>query len=81
MQQVAHEVAIALKKCESAPGMRIKPMEPDKYYLEIRIDDSNRTFLGDGARAVPFADVVLHNKTDTYGRKPPGAQPPASLPP
>jgi len=72
-QQGADRVAIALIKREPTPGMRVKPIEPDKYYREARINDGGRTIFREEAGAVFFIDVVKHDDIGKYGRKPPGA--------
>ena len=72
-QQGADRVAIALIKREPTPGMRVKPIEPDKYYREARINDGGRTIFREEAGAVFFVDVVKHDDIGKYGRKPPGA--------
>ena len=65
--------AIALMKRESTPGMRIKAIEPDKYYREARINDGDRTISREDAGTVLFVNVVPHEDIGKYGRKPPGA--------
>jgi hypothetical protein len=72
-QQGADRVAIALMKREPTPGMRVKPIEPDKYYREARINDGDRTIFREDAGTVLFVDVVPHDDIGKYGRKPPGA--------
>jgi hypothetical protein len=72
-QQGADKVAIALMKREPTPGMRVKPIEPDKYYREARINDGDRTIFREDAGTVLFVDVVPHDGIGKYGRKPPGA--------
>ena len=71
-QRAADRVAIALLKRESTPGMRIKPIEPDKYYREARINDGDRIIFREDAGAVLFVDVASHDDIGRYGRKPPG---------
>ena len=41
-QSGADKVILALLKGQPTPGMRIKPIEPDKYYHEARINDGDR---------------------------------------
>jgi hypothetical protein len=65
--------AIALMKRESTPGMRIKPIEPDKYYREARINDGDGTISREDTGTVLLVGVVPHEDIGKYGRKPPGA--------
>ena len=72
-QRAADKVAIALMKRAPTPGMRVKPIEPDKYYREARINDGDRIIFREDAGAVLFVDVVRHDDIGAYGRKAPGA--------
>jgi hypothetical protein len=53
--------------------MRVKPIEPDKYYREARINDGDRIVFREDAGAVLFVDVVSQDIIGGYGRKPPGS--------
>lgn len=41
-QTACDEAAISLIKQSSSPGLRIKPIHPEKYYLEGRINSGDR---------------------------------------
>jgi len=68
-QKGTDKVAIALIKQEPTPGMRIKPIEPEKYYNEARINDGDRLVFRIEAGTVWFVDVVDHDDIDRYGKK------------
>jgi hypothetical protein len=65
----ADKVIIALLKGETTPGMRIKPIEPDKVYNEARINDGDRLVYRIERGTVFFADIVPHDLINKYGRK------------
>jgi hypothetical protein len=68
-QKGTDKVAIALIKQEPTPGMRIKPIEPEKYYNEARINDGDRLVFRIESGCVWFVDVVDHDEIDRYGKK------------
>lgn len=68
-QKAADKVALALIKGEVTPGMRIKPIEPEKYYNEARINDGDRLVHRIDAGAVHFIDIVPHDRINRYGRR------------
>ena len=72
-QPAADKVAIALMKRAPTPGMRVKPIQPDKYYREARINDGDRIVFREDAGAVLFVDVDSQDIIGGYGRKPPGS--------
>ena len=41
-QTACDEAVISLIKQTSSPGLRIKPIHPEKYYLEARINSGDR---------------------------------------
>jgi hypothetical protein len=48
----------------------VKPILPEKYFLEARVSAGDRIiFRLDGARIV-FVDVVPHDEIGRYGRRP-----------
>lgn len=71
-QTNADRVAMALIKREPTPGMRVKPIEPDKYYNEARINDGDRQIFREGDGTIWFVDIVTHDDIGRYGRKPKG---------
>jgi hypothetical protein len=69
-QQGVDKVVMALLKQQPTPGMRVKPIEPDKYYAEARINDGDRVIHRSDAGTVYFVDVVPHDEIGRYGRAP-----------
>ena len=69
-QRGIDKVVMALLKNQPTPGMRIKPIEPDKYYNEARANDGDRVVhrIKDGT--VYFVDVVTHDDIGKYGKAP-----------
>lgn len=68
-QRGADKVAIALIKQDLTPGMRVKPIEPEKYYNEARINDGDRIIFRVEDETVWFVDVVAHDDIGRYGKK------------
>jgi hypothetical protein len=68
-QKGVDKVAIALIKQEITPGMRIKPVEPEKHYNEARINDADRLIFRIEGGTVWFVDIVEHDHIGRYGRK------------
>ena len=64
------QAAIALIKRQNSPGLRIKPIQPDKYYNEARISGGDRIVFRIEEGAIVFIDVVKHDDIDRYGRRP-----------
>ena len=71
-QKGAGKVALAMIKQEITPGMRIKPVEPEKYYNEARINDGDRLIFRIEEGKVWFVGIVPHDDIDRYGRPVPG---------
>ena len=71
-QQGVDKVVMALLKQQATPGMRVKPIEPDKYYDEARVNDGDRLIHRTHAGTVYFVDVVTHDEIGRYGRAPRG---------
>ncbi len=69
-QQGADRIVIALLKQQPTPGMRVKPIEPDKYYDEARINDGDRLIHRTHEGTVHFVDIVPHDEIGKYGRGP-----------
>ncbi len=61
--------AIALIKHSSSPGLRIKPIQPDKVYSEARINTGDRIVFRIEAGTIFFVDVVKHDDISRYGRR------------
>jgi len=63
------EVVMALAKGVSTPGMRIKPIEPEKYYREARVNDGDRVVFRIANDTLLIADVVPHDVIGNYGKR------------
>lgn len=61
---------MSLIKQESSPGLRIKPIQPEKYYFEARINSGDRIVFRIEAGTIFFIDIVKHDDIDRYGRRP-----------
>lgn len=68
-QAGADKVILALLKNQPTPGMRVKPIEPDKYYHEARINDGDRLIHRQVEGTVYFVDIVPHDLIARYSRK------------
>jgi hypothetical protein len=75
-RQVARDeaalAALALIKQISSPGLRIKPIQPAKYYLEARINSGDRILFRVAEGTIFFVDVVAHDDIARYGETPEG---------
>ena len=69
-QASCDETAIALIKQVATPGIRIKPIQPDKYYLEARINSGDRIVFRVEQGTIYFVDVIKHDDISRYGRRP-----------
>jgi hypothetical protein len=61
---------MALIKGADAPGMNVKPILPDKHYLEARISSGDRIVFRLDQGALFFVDVVTHDDIGRYSRRP-----------
>jgi hypothetical protein len=61
---------MALIKGADAPGLIVKPILPDKHYLEARISSGDRIVFRLEQGAIFFVDVVKHDDIGRYGRRP-----------
>lgn len=61
---------MALIKRESSSGIRVKPIQPDKYYFGARINSGDRIVFRVEADTIFFIDVVKHDDVDRYARRP-----------
>ena len=68
-QKGADKVILALMKQDVTPGMRIKPVEPEKYYSEARINDGDRLIYRIESGTVWIVDVVSHDDIGRYGEE------------
>ena len=65
-QNSVDKVVIALLKQKPTPGMRVKPIEPDKYYYEARINDGDRLIHRINEGTIYFIDIVSHDDIGKY---------------
>ena len=63
---------MALLKGIDTPGLHVKPILPEKYYLEGRIGSGDRIVFRVEAGTIHFMDVVKHDDIGRYGRRPRG---------
>jgi hypothetical protein len=68
-QTACDEAAISLIKQSSSPGLHIKPIHPEKYYLEARINSGDRIVFRVEAGTIYFVDIVKHDDIGRYGKK------------
>jgi mRNA-degrading endonuclease RelE of RelBE toxin-antitoxin system len=68
-QNGVDKAVMALLKRKPPPGMRVKPIQPDKYYHEARINDGDRLVHRIDDDTLWVVDVVPHDDIDRYGRK------------
>lgn len=68
-QKGIDRVVMALLKDDVTPGMRIKPIEPEKYFREARANDGDRVVFRIADDTVYFVDIVAHDDIGRYGRR------------
>ena len=71
-QRDCDQAVLAPMKGLESPGLRIKPIQPDKHYLEARMGSGDRVVFRREAGQILFIDVVTHDEIDRYGRRPKG---------
>lgn len=59
---------MALIKGEATSGLRIKPIHPDKYFVEARVNSGDRIVFREEGGELLFIDVIGHDLIDRYGR-------------
>lgn len=69
-QAACDEAAIQLIKRAESPGLRVKPIHPDKHYLEARINSGDRIVFRVEKGTIYFADIVSHDEISRYGKRP-----------
>ena len=69
-QRLCDQAVMALIKRESSSGLRVKPIQPEKYYLEARINNGDRIVFRFEGGSILFIDIVKHDDIGRYGRKP-----------
>ena len=70
-QRACDEAAIAVIKQTTCAGLRVKPIQPEKYYFEARINSGDRIIFRVDGGTVYFIDIVKHDDIGRYGRRPP----------
>jgi mRNA-degrading endonuclease YafQ of YafQ-DinJ toxin-antitoxin module len=68
-QKAVDKVVLALMKQDVTPGMRVKPIQPEKYYREARINDGDRLVYRIDEGKLWVIDVVSHDDIVRYGKK------------
>jgi hypothetical protein len=68
-QSACDEAAMALIKQVSSSGLRIKPIQPSKYYLEARINSGDRIIFRVAEGTLFFIDVVSHDDISRCGKR------------
>lgn len=69
-QVACDQAALAILKQATSPGLRIKPIQPEKYYLEARVNSGDRIVFRIEKGTVFFVDVVHHDDISRYGKRP-----------
>jgi hypothetical protein len=69
-QASCDRVAMALIKRTDTPGLHVKPILPDRHYLEGRISSGDRIVFRVEENTIYFMDVVKHDDIARYGRRP-----------
>jgi mRNA-degrading endonuclease RelE of RelBE toxin-antitoxin system len=67
-QAACDHAAISLIKQLSSPSLRIKPIHPEKYYLEARINSGDRIVFRIEKGTIFFVDVIHHDDISRYGK-------------
>jgi hypothetical protein len=71
-QAACDDAVMALIKQVPSAGLRIKPIQPAKHYLEARINSGDRIVFRLEEGTVFFVDVVAHDDISRYGKRPRG---------
>jgi hypothetical protein len=69
-QAACDKAVIALIKRMPSPGLRIKPIQPEKYYSEARLNSGDRVIFRVEDGVIFFVDVIQHDDIGRYGRAP-----------
>ena len=69
-QKDCDSAALALIKQETSSGLRVRPIHPEKYYLEARVNGGDRIIFRIETGTILFVDVVKHDDISRYGRRP-----------
>jgi len=68
-QAACDRAAIALIKRAKLPGLRVKPIQPQKVYLEARLNKGDRIVFRVEGGTIYFVDVVDHDQIGRYGKR------------
>lgn len=68
-QAACDRTVIELIKQASSSGLRIKPIHPEKYYNEARLNSGDRIVFRVESGAITFVDVVKHDDISRYGKR------------
>jgi hypothetical protein len=68
-QASCDRVVMALIKGTDAPGLNVKPILPDKHYLEARISSGDRIVFRVEEGTIYFLDIVKPDDIGHYGRR------------
>jgi len=63
-------MALIIIRGIGSAGLHVKPILPDKHYLEARISSGDRIVFRLEQGTVYFVDVVKHDDVARYGRRP-----------
>jgi len=69
-QKGVDKTVMMLLKQQTTSGTRVKPIEPDKYYYEARVNDGDRLIHRQEGERMLFVDVVAHDDIDKYSSAP-----------
>ncbi len=68
-QLACDQAAIALIKQIASSSLRIKPIQPEKHYLEARINSGDRIVFRIEQGTIFFVDVAHHDDISRYGKR------------
>lgn len=69
LQQHCRSVVLAISRRSPTPGHRIKPILPQKYFFEARLNRSDRLIFRIEGEKLHLVDIVAHDDIDRYGRR------------
>ncbi len=70
LQTASDRAVVELIKQQYSSGLRVKPMHPEKYYVEACISSGHRIIFRLEEGTIYFVDVVSHDDISRYGRRP-----------
>jgi hypothetical protein len=68
-QAACDRAVLALIKNRELPGLRVKPIRPEKYYLEARLNQGDRIVFRIEGGTIYFMDVISNDDIDRYGKR------------